>query len=83
MKLNVGKETEQVGVSRANVLNASESLPLAAKLMEARLRQELRRDFARKTAHTDVENDLELLQRLLAVEPVEISGSLSSASAAN
>ena len=82
MKLSVGKEVEQVGVSRANVLNASESLPEAAKLMEARLHQELGRDSARKTAHTDVENDLELLQQLLAGEPMEIAGGLSSASVA-
>jgi hypothetical protein len=51
--------------------------------MEARLHQELGRDSARKTAHTDVENDLELLQQLLAGEPMEIAGGLSSASAAN
>ena len=60
-------EWTEVGVSRANILSIPESSELAARLLEARIRQELRPAAARKTAHSDVENDLALLQQLLAV----------------
>jgi hypothetical protein len=66
MQVHVGREVKQVGISRANVLNAPESSELVARLLEARLHQELRRTSARKTAHSDVENDLTLLRQLLS-----------------
>jgi hypothetical protein len=71
MQVRVGREVKQVGISRANVLNAPESSELVARLLEARLHQELRRTTARKTAHSDVENDLALLRQLLASSRVD------------
>ena len=68
LKVNSGTDLEQVGISRSNVLSASEPSQLAAKLVEARLRQELRRSASSKTAQTDVANDLALLRQLLDVQ---------------
>jgi hypothetical protein len=78
MKVHVGSGVEEVGISRANVLSASESSELAARLLEARLRQELRRASARKTAHSDVENDLALLRQLLSVQRSGFASAFSS-----
>jgi hypothetical protein len=78
MKVHVGRGMEPVGISRANVLSSPESLELAARLLEARLHQELRRGSARKTAHSDVENDLALLRHLLSVQRGALPGALSS-----
>ncbi len=81
MKVNLGREVEQVGISRSNILSASESPGLAAKLMAARLRQELRRPSLQKTAQSDVEDDLALLQQLVSAQPKAIAGAVSSSSA--
>jgi hypothetical protein len=80
MQVHVGSEVKEVGISRANVLSASESSELAASLLQARIRQELQRATVRKTAHRDVENDLELLRQLLSVERSGFAGALSSTS---
>lgn len=69
LQMRVGEELAQVGLSRANILNASGSPELAARLMEARLRQELRPATARKTSRRDVEKDLALFQQLLSLQP--------------
>ncbi len=66
LQLRVGADWAPVGLTRGNILNVSESPELAAKLVEARLRQELRSANARKTAQGDVEKDLTLLQQLLS-----------------
>jgi hypothetical protein len=68
IKITSGDDLEQVGIARSNVLSASEPSQLAAKLVEARLRQELRRSASSKTAQTDVANDLALLRQLLDVQ---------------
>ncbi len=83
MKVNLETGVEQVGISRSNILNESQSSNLAAKLMEARLRQELRRPSVQKTAQSDVQNDLELLQQLVSVQPRAIAGTASSTSSRN
>jgi hypothetical protein len=66
IKVSSGADVAQVGIARSNVLSASESSELAAQLVEARLRQELRRSASPKTAQRDVADDLSLLQQLLA-----------------
>jgi hypothetical protein len=68
IKITSGDDLEQVGIARSNVLSASEPSQLAAKLVEARLRQELRRSASSKTAQADVAEDLSLLRRLLEVQ---------------
>ncbi len=79
LQMRAGDGVALVGVSRANILSVSESSELAASLLEARLRQELRPAIARKTSPSDVEKDLALFQHLLALEPREIAVTPSSA----
>ena len=59
-------------------MSGSESSQLAARVLEARIYQELRPGAASKTAHSDVEHDLALLQQLLSDRPKEFAGTLSS-----
>ena len=73
LQMRVGEDLAQVGLSRANILSASDSQELAARLMEARLRQELRPALARKTSRSDVEKDLALFQQLLSLQPREVA----------
>jgi hypothetical protein len=67
LEVQMGAETIPVGIARANILNFPESSDLAAGLTQARLRQELRSANSRRASRTDVENDLVLLQKLLAL----------------
>jgi hypothetical protein len=73
LQMRVGGELAHVGLSRANILSASDSHELAARLMEARLRQELRPAMARKTSRSGAESDLALLQQLLSLRPSEVA----------
>jgi hypothetical protein len=73
VRLVVGDEVAQVGMSRANVLTAPVSSELAASLIEARLREELRPSASRKTSRLDVERDLALLKQLLSRQPGEVA----------
>jgi hypothetical protein len=73
LRMRVGEELARVGLSRANILSDSESPELAARLMEARLRQELRPAMARKTSRNDVEKDLALFQQLLSLQAREVA----------
>ena len=78
LQLRVGDDLAQVGISRANILGVSDSSELAARLLEARLRQELRPATARKTSPGDVEKDLALLQQLLKLQPRDVAVTPSS-----
>jgi hypothetical protein len=69
MLVHIGSEVETVGISRANVLNDPGSSELAAKLLAARIQQELRTTGPRKAAHSDVASDVGLLRQLLTVQP--------------
>jgi len=73
LQMRVGEGLAQVGLSRSNILSGSDSPELAARLMEARLRQELRPAIARKTSRSDVEKDLALFQQLLSLQPREVA----------
>ena len=81
LQLRVGDNLAQVGISRANILSVSDSSELAARLLEARLRQELRPTTARKTSARDVERDLALFQYLLSLQPREGAVTPSSTNA--
>jgi hypothetical protein len=69
IQVHIGNDVEPVGMARANVLNDPGSSELAAKLLAARIQQELRPGMARKAAHSDVASDLALLRQLLSVQP--------------
>jgi len=88
LQLHLGDDFAQVGLSRANILSVSDSSEFAAKLLEARIRQELRPSIARKTSTSDVEKDLTLYEQLLslqrrdvAVQPVSANGARVQATA--
>jgi hypothetical protein len=68
-----------VGIARTNILSVSGSSEFAAGLVQARLREELKSAAARKTARADVENDLTLLQQLLARQPRRLASTVGSA----
>ena len=72
LHMRVSGQSAQVGLSRANILSGSEPPELAARLMEARLRQELRPAMARKASRSGVEEDLALYQQLLSLQPREV-----------
>jgi hypothetical protein len=72
LQVRLGDDLAQVGLSRANILSVSDSSEFAAKMLEARLRQELRSNTTRKTAHSDVEKDLALFQLLLSLQAKEV-----------
>jgi hypothetical protein len=81
LQLNVANEVTPVGIARANILNDPDGYEFAAGLVKARLREELKPAASRKTARADFENDLALLQQLLAGQPrgsARASGSLES-----
>ena len=81
LQMGTGDDLDQVGLSRANILNGSESPELAARLMEARIRQELKSATVRKTSHSDVEKDLALYQQLLLLQPNQVGATPSSTNA--
>jgi hypothetical protein len=64
--VRVGDTSTSVGLSRLNILSSPDSSELAAKLIEARLRQELQPSGARKTSRANVEADLVLLRQTLS-----------------
>ena len=80
LQLRSGDDLAQVGISRANILSVSDSSEFAAKLVEARLREELRPASARKTSPSDVEKDLALLQYLISLQPKAVAVTPASTS---
>jgi len=68
-----GDVTTDVGLSRSNIVSVSGSPELAARLLAARINQELRPSAARKTAPGDVNRDLVLYLQLLSLQREEIA----------
>src|ERR1700691_2762429 len=81
LDIQVGEDLDEVGLSRSNILGGSESPELAAKLLQARLRQELKPATVRKTSYSEVQKDMTLYQQLLALLPGEVAGAPSPAHA--
>jgi hypothetical protein len=73
LHMGADDDSAQVGLSRANILNVSQSPELAARLLEARIRQELRPAIARKTSSNDVEKDLTLFRQLQSLQRKEVA----------
>jgi hypothetical protein len=68
LQVLVHGEVTTVGITRSNILSAPAGSEFAAGLIQARLREELKSAATKKTAHSDVERDLALLQQLLAAQ---------------
>jgi hypothetical protein len=73
-------EVRSVGVARANILDSAADPEIAIALIEVRLREELKPSIVRKTARSDVESDLQLLERLLTQQAKELTGAARAAS---
>jgi hypothetical protein len=69
LQVRVGEEVTAVGITRSNILGVPDGYEFAAGVVKARLREELKSGSARKTSRADVESDLALLRRLLALQP--------------
>jgi len=81
LQIGIGKDSAQVGLSRANILERSQSPELAARMLEARIRQELTPAATRKTSRIDVERDLALLEQLFSRQAGEVAVSPASTKA--
>ncbi len=64
LKMEVGEQLVDVGLSRDNILTSPAPPVLAQEILASRLRDELRRSAAPKTAETDVVNDWNLLRQV-------------------
>ena len=78
LQLQMEDYAAEVGLSRSNILSASGSPEFAARLLQARLLQELRPPIARKTSPRDVQKDLTLFRQLLALQQQELAGTPST-----
>jgi hypothetical protein len=78
LQVHVGDEVTPVGIARANILRLPDSYEFAAGLVKARWREELKPAASRKTARSDFENDLALLQQLLAQQPTGFASTAGS-----
>jgi hypothetical protein len=83
IQISIDGEIKGVGVARANILDSTTDPEFAISLIEARLREELKPAIVRKTARSDVENDLRLLERLLNQQARELTSAAAAASAAS
>jgi hypothetical protein len=63
VRMQVGEETVSLGVTAGNVLDKGSSTQFAQELLEARLREELRRGNPPKVSEDDIEHDWKLLQK--------------------
>ena len=79
LQLTIDGEIKGVGVARANILNSGTDTEFAIGLVEARLREELKPSIVRKTARSDVENDLLLLEKLLTQQARGLTAAISAA----
>jgi hypothetical protein len=79
LRVSVGSEVTSVGIARTNILSLPAGSEFAAGLVKARLHEELKSAAARKTARTDIESDLALLQQLLALQPNRLASTAGSA----
>jgi hypothetical protein len=68
LQVRLGEQVVDVGVSRENVLSTNGSPLLSQELLQARLREELRRSAASKTSESDVISDWKLLKQVVPAE---------------
>ena len=71
--MRIGDETVNVGIAQGNLFATESSGRLAQQILEARLREELRRGNPPKVSEGDVEHDWKLLQKALNVPDDEVA----------
>jgi hypothetical protein len=65
LRMNVGDEAVSVGVAGGNIFAKDSSVQFAQQLLEARLREELRRGNPPKVSEGDVEHDWKMLKKAM------------------
>jgi hypothetical protein len=73
LRLRIGDEAVNVGVASGNIFAANSSEHLAQQILEARLREELRRGNPPKVSESDVEHDWKLLQEARNASDPEVN----------
>jgi hypothetical protein len=73
LRMLIGDEAESVGVAQSNLFARESSARLARQILEARLREELRRGNPPKVSENDVEHDWALLQKALNVPDNDVA----------
>jgi hypothetical protein len=79
LSMHIGDEAVDVGVAPGNIFAAESSGRLAQQILEARLREELRRGGPPKVSENDVERDWALLQKALDVSSDDDEAAVRSA----
>jgi hypothetical protein len=65
VRMQIGDEVVNVGLTQSNLLAAKSSRQVAQEILEARLQQELKRGNPPKVSESDVEQDWKLLEKTL------------------
>jgi hypothetical protein len=73
LRMRIGDEAVNVGVAQGNIFADESSGRFAPQILEARLREELRRGNPPKVSESDVEHDWTLLQKALSSSEDEIA----------
>jgi hypothetical protein len=71
MLIPVGEQVVSVGVSGSNILGSDAPQPITQKLLEARLRGELRKGSPPKASESDITRDWNLLQKAMNSPDIE------------
>jgi hypothetical protein len=71
--MSIGGEAVNVGVAPGNLFARESSGRFVQQILEARLREELRRGNPPKVSESDVEHDWTLLQKALQVPDDEVA----------
>jgi len=81
LRVKLGDETVDLGLSRSNILRTSAPPELAESILLLRLKEELKNSGTPKVSDHDVDNDWELLQRVMQErhrKPDATGGSLAA-----
>jgi hypothetical protein len=73
LRMGVGDQAVTVGVAQSNLFATQSSGRLAQQMIEARLREELRRGNPPKVSESDVEHDWSLLEKARSVPDNEVA----------
>jgi hypothetical protein len=77
LRVPMGEDVISVGISGSNILVDDAPEPFTQELLEARLRDELRRGKPPKASESDIEHDWNLLQKALNGSDAEVAAPVS------
>jgi hypothetical protein len=73
LRAEFGDSPYRVGISRDNILTATTTTELARQLLVARLRDELKKNSARKVSDAGIRQDWNLLQSVISAQRAEVA----------